>query len=77
IHTRYACLDSLNRHNCLHQHNLVCKLYLYKHPVREGEFVAILVWFLGVMNFIVSVNNIEWFFRLLFSGKNSKSMCMV
>ncbi|HID79559.1 MAG TPA: hydrogenase [Aquifex aeolicus] len=35
-----------------------------ENPVREGEFVAILVWFLGVMNFIVSVNNIEWFFAL-------------
>ena len=35
-----------------------------ENPAREGEFVAILVWFLGVMNFIVSVNNIEWFFAL-------------
>ncbi len=33
-------------------------------PSREAEFVAILVWFLGVMNFAVSVNNIEWFFAL-------------
>ena len=33
-------------------------------PRREGEFVAILVWFLGVMNFAVAVNNIEWFFAL-------------
>jgi ech hydrogenase subunit A len=31
---------------------------------RENRFVAILIWFLGVMNFIASVNNIEWFFAL-------------
>jgi ech hydrogenase subunit A len=31
---------------------------------RENRFVAILLWFLGVMNFAVSVNNIEWFFAL-------------
>ena len=37
---------------------------LEEDPKREGEFVALLVWFLGVMNFIVSVNNIEWFFAL-------------
>ncbi len=35
-----------------------------ENPSREGAFVALLVWFLGVMNFIVSVNNIEWFFAL-------------
>jgi ech hydrogenase subunit A len=31
---------------------------------RENRFVAVLLWFLGVMNFAVSVNNIEWFFAL-------------
>ncbi|SMO53028.1 ech hydrogenase subunit A [Balnearium lithotrophicum] len=31
---------------------------------RENRFVSVLLWFLGVMNFIVSVNNIEWFFAL-------------
>ncbi len=31
---------------------------------RENRFVAILLWFLGVMNLAVSVNNIEWFFAL-------------
>jgi ech hydrogenase subunit A len=36
----------------------------HEAPEREGEFVAILVWFLGVMNFAVAVNNIEWFFAL-------------
>ncbi len=30
----------------------------------KHSFVAIVVWFLGVMNFAVSVNNIEWFFAL-------------
>ena len=30
----------------------------------KHTFVAILLWFLGVMNFAVSVNNIEWFFAL-------------
>ena len=30
----------------------------------KHSFVAILIWFLGVMNFAVSVNNIEWFFAL-------------
>jgi len=30
----------------------------------KHTFVAIVVWFLGVMNFAVSVNNIEWFFAL-------------
>ena len=31
---------------------------------RENRFVSTLLWFLGVMNFAVSVNNIEWFFAL-------------
>ena len=31
---------------------------------RENRFVALLLWFLGVMNFAVSVNNLEWFFAL-------------
>ncbi len=31
---------------------------------RENRFLAILLWFLGVMNFAVSVNNLEWFFAL-------------
>ncbi|MEO2082499.1 MAG: proton-conducting transporter membrane subunit [Desulfurobacteriaceae bacterium] len=31
---------------------------------RENRFVAALLWFLGVMNFAVSVNNVEWFFAL-------------
>jgi len=31
---------------------------------RENRFVAILLWFLGVMNLAVSVNNLEWFFAL-------------
>ncbi|GAB6077072.1 proton-conducting transporter transmembrane domain-containing protein [Desulfurobacterium crinifex] len=31
---------------------------------RENRFVAILLWFLGVMNLIASVNNLEWFFAL-------------
>ncbi|WP_163328562.1 proton-conducting transporter membrane subunit [Desulfurobacterium thermolithotrophum] len=31
---------------------------------RENRFVAILLWFLGVMNFTASVNNLEWFFAL-------------
>ncbi len=31
---------------------------------RENRFVAILLWFLGVMNLAVSVNNVEWFFAL-------------
>jgi len=31
---------------------------------RENRFVSVLLWFLGVMNFIVSVNNLEWFFAL-------------
>ncbi|MEO1958793.1 MAG: proton-conducting transporter membrane subunit [Nautiliaceae bacterium] len=30
----------------------------------KHSFVAIVVWFLGVMNLAVSVNNIEWFFAL-------------
>ncbi|HIQ51233.1 MAG TPA: hydrogenase, partial [Nautiliaceae bacterium] len=30
----------------------------------KHAFVAIVVWFLGVMNFAVSANNIEWFFAL-------------
>jgi len=30
----------------------------------KHKFVAIVIWFLGVMNFAVSVNNIEWFFAL-------------
>ena len=30
----------------------------------KHKFVAIIIWFLGVMNFAVSVNNIEWFFAL-------------
>jgi len=30
----------------------------------KHTFVAIVVWFLGVMNFAVSANNIEWFFAL-------------
>ncbi|WP_457564398.1 proton-conducting transporter transmembrane domain-containing protein, partial [Caminibacter sp.] len=30
----------------------------------KHSFVAIVIWFLGVMNFAVSVNNIEWFFAL-------------
>ena len=31
---------------------------------RENRFVSVLLWFLGVMSFAVSVNNIEWFFAL-------------
>jgi ech hydrogenase subunit A len=31
---------------------------------RENRFVSLLLWFLGVMNFAVSVNNLEWFFAL-------------
>jgi ech hydrogenase subunit A len=31
---------------------------------RENRFVATLLWFVGVMNFAVSANNIEWFFAL-------------
>ncbi|WP_457754835.1 proton-conducting transporter transmembrane domain-containing protein [Thermovibrio ammonificans] len=31
---------------------------------RENRFVAILLWFLGVMNLAVTVNNLEWFFAL-------------
>ncbi len=31
---------------------------------KVAPFVAILLWFLGVMNFAVSVNNLEWFFAL-------------
>ncbi len=30
----------------------------------KHKFVAIVIWFLGVMNFAVAVNNIEWFFAL-------------
>jgi len=31
---------------------------------KTASFIAILLWFLGVMNFAVSVNNLEWFFAL-------------
>ncbi|WP_457678924.1 proton-conducting transporter transmembrane domain-containing protein [Thermovibrio sp.] len=31
---------------------------------RENRFVSVLLWFLGVMNLAVSVNNLEWFFAL-------------
>ncbi|MEO1942513.1 MAG: proton-conducting transporter membrane subunit, partial [Campylobacterales bacterium] len=30
----------------------------------KHTFVALVIWFLGVMNFAVTVNNIEWFFAL-------------
>ncbi len=38
--------------------------YMEYDEKRKHKFVAIIVWFLGVMNFAVSVNNIEWFFAL-------------
>ena len=40
-----------------------CK-YMDYDEKNKHTFVAILLWFLGVMNFAVSVNNIEWFFAL-------------
>ncbi len=38
--------------------------YMDYDEKNKHTFVAILMWFLGVMNFAVSVNNIEWFFAL-------------
>ena len=38
--------------------------YMDYKEKNKHSFVAIVVWFLGVMNFAVSVNNIEWFFAL-------------
>ena len=38
--------------------------YMDYDEKNKHTFVAILIWFLGVMNFAVSVNNIEWFFAL-------------
>jgi len=38
--------------------------YMEYDEKEKHKFVAILIWFLGVMNFAVSVNNIEWFFAL-------------
>jgi len=38
--------------------------YMEYNEKGKHSFVAILIWFLGVMNFAVSVNNIEWFFAL-------------
>ncbi len=38
--------------------------YMDYNEKNKHTFVAILLWFLGVMNFAVSVNNIEWFFAL-------------
>lgn len=38
--------------------------YMEYGEKRKHTFVAIVVWFLGVMNFAVSANNIEWFFAL-------------
>ena len=38
--------------------------YMDYNEKNKHKFVAILLWFLGVMNFAVSVNNIEWFFAL-------------
>ncbi|QCT94397.1 hydrogenase [Caminibacter mediatlanticus TB-2] len=38
--------------------------YMEYDEKRKHDFVAIVIWFLGVMNFAVSVNNIEWFFAL-------------
>ncbi len=38
--------------------------YMDYNEKRKHTFIAIVVGFLGVMNFIVSVNNIEWFFTL-------------
>ena len=38
--------------------------YMDYQEKNKHSFVAIVVWFLGVMNFAVSVNNIEWFFAL-------------
>jgi len=38
--------------------------YMDYDEKNKHKFVAILLWFLGVMNFAVSVNNIEWFFAL-------------
>jgi ech hydrogenase subunit A len=31
---------------------------------RKRNFMAIIMWFVGVMNFLVSVDNLEWFFLL-------------
>jgi ech hydrogenase subunit A len=33
-------------------------------PQKRRNFMATLLWFVGVMNFIVSVDNLEWFFLL-------------
>jgi len=38
--------------------------YMDYDEKNKHSFIAILLWFLGVMNFAVSVNNIEWFFAL-------------
>jgi ech hydrogenase subunit A len=38
--------------------------YMEYDEKEKHKFVAIIIWFLGVMNFAVSVNNIEWFFAL-------------
>ena len=38
--------------------------YMDYNEKNKHTFIAILLWFLGVMNFAVSVNNIEWFFAL-------------
>ncbi|WP_024789185.1 proton-conducting transporter membrane subunit [Lebetimonas sp. JH292] len=38
--------------------------YMEYDEKEKHRFVAIIIWFLGVMNFAVSVNNIEWFFAL-------------
>jgi ech hydrogenase subunit A len=38
--------------------------YMEYDEKEKHKFVAIVIWFLGVMNFAVAVNNIEWFFAL-------------
>ncbi len=53
--------------------------YIEEEDVREQRkrnFLAILMWFVGVMNFLVSVDNLEWFF-LLFEGTTLASFWLI
>jgi ech hydrogenase subunit A len=43
---------------------------------RKRNFMAILMWFVGVMNFLVAVDNLEWFF-LLFEGTTLASFWLI
>jgi ech hydrogenase subunit A len=43
---------------------------------RKRNFLAILLWFVGVMNLIVSVDNLEWFF-LLFEATTLASFWLI